>query len=254
MKAEQPDRKTLQLIVLQLLNYFALLRYLRFPSVRTNPISDTSVENSATSSPINPKRNANRNCTSIAHLLPCATGLSINRFTPEEGMGPPDRKQKILQLPTSNHHPTHGKLLQLRRTSKNSELRKLFADEISTYTSITAGIHSQYFFLYEETRQLEGGNSDAIICKIPSVKFVFDSAKIAQPSPDPLIELATSFRSLFSGLIPMDTTFSSNSTPMVLDPLLTKVHHFYSPSSLVTTATYSNGSSRSSSILVSVIN
>ena len=57
------------------------------------------------------------------------------------------------------------------------------------------GIHSQYFFLYDKIRQLEPGNSDAIIWKIPSVKFVFDSAKKARPSSDPLIEPATSFSS-----------------------------------------------------------
>ena len=77
--------------------------------------------------------------------------------------------------------------------SRIGKLEKLFADEITTYTSITAGIHSHYFFLSAKLRQLEPGNSDAIIWKIPSVKFVFDSAKKARPSSDPLIEPATSF-------------------------------------------------------------
>ena len=67
------------------------------------------------------------------------------------------------------------------------KLEKLLADESTTYTSITAVIHSQYFFLYDKIRQLEPGNSDAIIWKTPSVKFVFDSAKKARPSSDPLI-------------------------------------------------------------------
>ena len=78
-------------------------------------------------------------------------------------------------------------------TSKYCKLEKLFADEISIYTSITAGIHSQYFFLYDKIRQLEPGNSDAIIWKIPSMKFVFDSAKMARLSVDPLLETATTF-------------------------------------------------------------
>ena len=68
--------------------------------------------------------------------------------------------------------------------SRIRKLEKLFADEITTYTSITAGIYSQYFFLYDKIRQLEPGNSDAIIWKIPSVKFVFDSAKKARPLSD----------------------------------------------------------------------
>ena len=80
-------------------------------------------------------------------------------------------------------------------TSRIRKLEKLFTDEIATYTSITVGIHSQYFLLYDKLRQLEPGNSDVIIWKIPSVKFVFDSAKVARPSSDPLIEPATSFSS-----------------------------------------------------------
>ena len=72
---------------------------------------------------------------------------------------------------------------------------KLFEDEIATYTFITAGIHSQYFFLYDKICQLEPGNSDVIIWKIPSVRFVFDSANVARPSSDHLIEPATTFSS-----------------------------------------------------------
>ena len=80
-------------------------------------------------------------------------------------------------------------------TSRISKLEKIIAEEIATYTSITAGIHSQYFFLYDKIRQLEPGHSDVIVWKILSVKFVFDSAKVARPSSDPLIEPATSFSS-----------------------------------------------------------
>ena len=79
--------------------------------------------------------------------------------------------------------------------SRFGKLEKLFTDEIVTYTSITAGIHSQYIFLYDKIRQIEPGNSDVIIWKIPSIKSVFESAKVARTSSDPLIEPATSFSS-----------------------------------------------------------
>ena len=61
---------------------------------------------------------------------------------------------------------------------------------------------------------------------------------------------------LSSWLIPMDTTFSSNTTPMALDWLLEKCATilFYSPSSLVITTICLSGPSRRSSTLVSVIN
>ena len=66
--------------------------------------------------------------------------------------------------------------------------------EQRTHPSLRGSIPN-IFFLYDKIRQLEPGNSDAIIWKIPSVKFVFDSAKKARPSSDPLIEPATSFSS-----------------------------------------------------------
>ena len=56
------------------------------------------------------------------------------------------------------------------------------------------------------------------------------------------------------GLTPMDTTSSSNTTLMVLDPQLASVHQFFSPSSLVTTTVYFNRRSRGTSTIVSVIN
>ena len=135
-------------------------------------------------------------------------------------------------------------------TSGISKLEKLFTDETATYTSNTAGIHFHYFF-----RQLEVGNSDAIILKIPSVKFVFHSAKVAPHHHlIPSLNRPQVLVILFSGLIPMDTTSSSSSTLMVLDPLLVSVHQFYSPFSLVNTTIFFNGRLRISSTLVSEIN
>ena len=96
--------------------------------------------------------------------------------------------------PTPNLQETPPTTVQ-NLTSRICKLEKLFADELSAYTSITAGIHSQNFFLYDKLRQLEPGRSDVIIWKIPSVKFIFDSAKVARPSSDPLIEPPTSFSS-----------------------------------------------------------
>ena len=109
-------------------------------------------------------------------------------------------------------------------------------------------------FLYDKIRQLEPGTSDVIFWKIPSVKFVFDSAKVARPSSDPLIEPATSFSSSIFRTHPMEITSSSNSTPMVLDPLRASVLQFYSPSSLEITTIFSNGPSQNSSTLVFEIN
>ena len=190
LKAENLDRQALQLIALQLQNDFPLLRYLLFSD------KDTAATDSATNPIINPTPNPNP--TSSAFPLACTVDAQIHHSTPVGAMGPSRAKtnnsanaglQPILN--TQEDPPTTVQNL----ASRICELEKLFADEITTYTSITAGIPSQNFLLYDKIHQLEPGNSDAIIWKIPSVKFVFDSAKKARPSSEPFIEPATSFSS-----------------------------------------------------------
>ena len=192
LKAEHLDRQALQLIALQLQNDFALLRYL------LSSDQGTAAQDSANSPLINPNPNPNPNPTSSAFTLPCTDDAKLRRSTPVRAVGLPRAKTNNSanagsqpKLNTREDPPTTVQNL----ASRICKLEKLFADEITTYTSIIAGIHSQYFLLYDKTRQLEPGNSDAIIWKITSVKFVFDSAKKARPSYDPLIEPATSFSS-----------------------------------------------------------
>ena len=192
----------MQLIVLQLQNDFALWRYLLFSTVETISNKDTAVKNSATS-PLfhpNPKPNPNPhpNPSSSAFPLPGPGEPKLRRSTPVAAVGPPGAKTN--NSANGDFQPTHNTLEDPAITAQNltsriSKFKKLFADEIATYTSITTGIQSQYFYLYDKIRQLEPGNSDVIVWKIPSVNFVFDSAKVAQPSSEPLSESATSFSS-----------------------------------------------------------
>ena len=190
LKAENLDRQALQLIALQWQNDFALLRYLLFSD------TDTAAKESTPSPLINPKTFPNP--TSSAFALACTDDATLRRSTPVGAVGPP--RAKMNNFVSTNLQPTPNTqevppITAQNLTSRISKLEKLFADEIATYTSNTAGIHSQYFFLYDKIRQLEFGNSDVIIWKIPSVKCVFESAKVARPSSDPFIEPATSFSS-----------------------------------------------------------
>ena len=186
LKAEHLDRPALQLIALQLQNDFALLRYLLFSK------KDTADKDSATSPIINP------NPTSSAFTPPCTDDAQLHRSTPVGALGLPRAKTNNSAnadfQPTINTQEAPPTTVQ-NLASRICKLDKLFTDEIATYTSITAGIHSQYFFLYDKIRQLETRNSDVIFWKIPSVKFVFESAKVARPSSDPLMEPAKSFSS-----------------------------------------------------------
>ena len=176
-----------------------------FSSVETTSISDIAFKNSATSPLSNPNPNPNPIPTSAAFPLPCAEDPQLRRSTTLGAVGPPRAKTKnpansdfLSSHNTWKAPPTTVQNL----TSRISKLKKMFMDEIATYTAITAGILSQYFFLYRKIRQLQPGISDTINCKIPSVKFVLDSAKVVRPTSDPLLEPATSFSSSIFGTNP----------------------------------------------------
>ena len=182
LKAQHLDRQTLQLTVLQLRKDFALLPYLLFSN------KDNAVKDSATSPLINSIPIPNPNPTSFAFPLPCTDDPKLRRSTPVGAVGPPGEKTNNSAnadfQPTPNTQEAPSNTVQ-NLTSRFCKLEQLFTDEIATYTSIAAGIHSQYFFLYDKNCQLESGYPDAIIWKILSVKFVFDSGKMARPSADP---------------------------------------------------------------------
>ena len=170
LKEEHLDRQTLQLIVLQLQNDFALLRYLFFSPVKNRSHKDVTSENSATNPLFHPKPSPNPNPTSSAFPFSGPGEPILRRSTPVGAVVPPRTKTNNSAnadfLPTLDTQEAPSTTVQ-SLTSRICKLEKLFADEISTYTSITAGIHSQYFFLYDKIRQLESGSSDIIIWKIP---------------------------------------------------------------------------------------
>ena len=217
LKAEQLDRQTLQLIFLQLQNDFALLRYLLFSPVETTFNANITVEDSATSPLFTPKANPKPNPASAALRCPGPGELKLYRSTPVGAVGPPRTKTNNTTNANPNSQEASSTTVQ-NLASRICKLEKLFADELSAYTSITAGIHSQYFFLYDKLRQLEPGHSDIIIWKIPSVKFVFDSAKVARPSSDPLIDPATSFSSPFFRTHPHGYNFFIKLYPYGIGP------------------------------------
>ena len=228
LKAEKLDRQILQLVVLQLQNDLAVLRYLLFSSTETIPNKDITVKDTAISplfdTNANPNPNPNPNPSShptSAFPLSGPSAPTLRRSTPVGAVGTAKTKTNNTtnadsQLTPKSQEVPSATLQNL--TTRISKLEKLFANEVSSYTSITAGIHSQYFLLYDKIRQLEPGNSDVIIWKIPSVKFVFDSAKVAHPSSNPLIEPATSFSSPIFRIHPHGYNFFIKLYPYGIGP------------------------------------
>ena len=138
LKVEQLDRQTLQLILIQLQNDFALLRYLLFSPVDTIPNKHITVKDSATSPLLDSKPNPIPNPASTA----CTEAPKLRRLTPVGAVGPPRQKTSNTTnanpQPTPNLQETPPTTVQ-NLTSRICKLEKLFADELSAYTSITAG-------------------------------------------------------------------------------------------------------------------
>ena len=84
LKAEKLDRQILQLVVLQLQNDFAVLRYLLFSSTETIPNKDITVKNTATSPLFDTTANPNPSPhpTSSAFPLPGPRAPTLRRSTP----------------------------------------------------------------------------------------------------------------------------------------------------------------------------
>ena len=74
-----------------------------------------------------------------------------------------------------------------------STLEKTVQDDLLRQKSLLSSIHSNYFFLQDKFRQLEAGSSNTILWRIPSVRFVFDSAKSAHCRSKPIADKSSSF-------------------------------------------------------------
>ena len=222
-----------------------------FSPVETTSNKDNAVKNSATSPLFKP--NHYLNPTSTALPLPGPGDPKLRRSTPMGAVGPPRTKSNNLAnvdlQPTPNTQEAPSNTVQ-NLTSGICKLGKLFADEKSTYTSITAGIPSQYFFYVLKIASLNLAIQMLSFENFPQRSLYSTLQKWPVHHLTHLLNRPQVLVVLSSGLTPRDTTSSSNSTLMLLDPLLPSVLQFYSPSSLETTTIFSNGPSQSSSTLV----
>ena len=153
LKAEQQVRQTLQLILLQLQNDFALLRYLLFSPVETIFNKIITVKNFATSPLFNPKANPspNPNLTSAALTFPGPGEPKLHRSTPVGAVGPPRTKTNNTAnadfQPTPNTQETPSTTVQ-NLILGTCKVEKLFADEISaTHPSLRGSIPNIFYYM-----------------------------------------------------------------------------------------------------------
>ena len=135
LKAETLNRQILQLVVLQLQNDFAVLRYLLFSSTETTPNKDITLKDTATSPLLdtnanpNPNVNPNPNPSSLftsAFPLYGPRAPALRRSTPVGAVGAARTKPNITTN-ILNRHPTRREPLQphCRTLNKNLQIGKV---------------------------------------------------------------------------------------------------------------------------------
>ena len=79
--------------------------------------------------------------------------------------------------------------------SKFNALEKQTKDGLSGQKSLLLSIQSNYSFLYDKIRQFDAGSDNTILWRMPSVRFVFDSAKSAHRQSKPFDDKTSGYRS-----------------------------------------------------------
>ena len=77
--------------------------------------------------------------------------------------------------------------------SKFNALEKQIKDDLSCQKSLLSSIQSNYSFLYDKIRPLEAGSNNTILWRLPSVRFIFDSAKLAHRQSKPIDDKTTGY-------------------------------------------------------------
>ena len=157
LKAEKLDRQILQLVVLQLQNDFAVLRYLLFPSTGTIPNKDVTVKDAATSplldTNVNPNPNANPNPNpNPSSQLPSAFSLpgpkapTLRCSTPVGAVGTAKTKT-TLQTPTPNPYPTRKKLRYRTSHQESANWRNCLPMKYQcTHQSLQGSIPNTFYY------------------------------------------------------------------------------------------------------------
>ena len=101
--------------------------------------------------------------------------------------------------------------------SKFNALEKQTKDDLSRQKSLLSSIQSNYSFLYDKIRQLEAGSNKTILWRLPSVRFIFDSAKSAHRQSKPIDDKTTGYWSRVFRTHPYDYNFIIRFHPYGID-------------------------------------
>ena len=98
--------------------------------------------------------------------------------------------------PSSAQHPLSPEPpFKLPIKVRIDQLEKLLNEEALRTKSLLSGLQSNYSFLHIKFRQLESRNSNTSLWRISSVKFDYNSAKLAHRASKTIDDKSSGFRS-----------------------------------------------------------
>ena len=188
LESERLERQTLQLLVFQLQKDLIFTQNILINQKPGNPPKQFSIDPPSAGTVTNPS-------------LPETHELSLASTSKIILMGDSD-VPKSSDLPSSLTPCQFSSDVQMPHSAASSDiisklnaLEKQTKDDLSRQKSMLSSIQSNYSFLYDKIRQLEAGSNNSILWRIPSVRFIFDSAKSAHRQSKPLDDKTTGYRS-----------------------------------------------------------
>ena len=185
LESEKLERQTLQLLVFQLQKDLIFTQNILMNQKTGTPTKQFSIDPPSAGTITNPT-------VPETHELPQASTSQIilmgNSHTPKS----PDLPSSTpCQLPSNFQTPPPAASSDI--ISKLNALEKQTKDDLSRQKSLLSSIQSNYSFLYDKIRQLEAGSNDTILWRLPSVRFIFDSAKSAHSQSKPIDDKTTGY-------------------------------------------------------------
>ena len=186
LESERLERQTLQLLVFQLQKDLIFTQNILMNQKTGSPPKQFSIDPPSAGTVTNPS-------------MPETHELSLASTSKTVLMGDSDIP-KSSDLPSSLTSCQFSSDLEMPHSAASSDiiskldaLEKQTKDDLSRQKSMLSSIQSNYSFLYDKIRQLEAGSNNTILWRIPSVRFIFDSAKSAHRQSKPLNDKTTGY-------------------------------------------------------------
>ena len=179
LETERLERQTLQLLVFQLQKDLIFTQNILMNQKPGSPPKQFSIDPPSAGTVTNPS-------LPETHELSRASTSKIILMGDSDLPKSSDLPSSLTPCQFSSDFQTPHSAASSNIISKLNALEKQTKDDLSRQKSLLSSIQSNYSFLYDKIRQLEAGSNKTILWRIPSVRFIFDSAKSAHRQSKPL--------------------------------------------------------------------